>query len=234
MSRVSPCSPISWCDLFTAEWLTAIGTVGATFAAVALGAKDWILGKFVHPKLNLDGSIASPSAQKMLFRTETGQALGDVWYFRLKISNSGNAVARDVHVFLASVEEWENEGKEFVPVKRFLPMFLKWSNVGATTTPTLWPDMPRYCDWFHVSTPEIKQFVGEELSGTHLQSVLALDLEVTPNNSGSLLGRGTYRCTLKLAAANHKPITKMFRIEFGGLWYPDENGMFRQIKVIPL
>ena len=64
------------------------------------------------------------------------------------------------------------------------------------------------------------------------KAVLALDLEVTPTNKGSLLEPGAYRVTLKLAAANHKPLTKTFRIEFGnGLWYPDEQAMFEQLKV---
>lgn len=234
MPLMNACSPISWCQLFTSEWLTVIGTVGATVVALALGLGfgDWVRGKFIHPKLELDGSIASPSAQKMLWRLEAGQLLGEVWYFRLKIENAGNAVARDVHVFLASVEEWKDKRKEFVPVRRFLPMFLKWSNVGITTTPTLWPDMPRYCDWFHISAPQIKQFIDEKLPDvSSLEAVLALDVEVTPSNRGHLLAPGIYRCTLKVAAANHEPITRILQIEFDGLWYADEPTMFRRVRV---
>jgi len=227
-----PCSPISWCQLFTSEWLTVIGTVGATVVALALGLGfgDWVRGKFVRPKLELDATIASPTVQLMPLGN-----LGGAWYFRLKITNTGNAPAREVQVFLASVEEWEGTQQKFVPAKRFLPMFLRWSNVGATTTPTLWPDMPRFCDWFHIADPNIKQFVGENLPNVSAsKGVFALDLEVKPTNRGHLLEPGVYRCALKLAAANHDPVTKIFRIEFDGYWYGDEPNMFKRVKIAPL
>jgi hypothetical protein len=216
--------------LLTPDWLTAIGTVGTAVLALLLAASDWIERIFIHPKLELDASVKPPSAQKTVWRSTGGKELGDVWYFRLAITNRGRAVARDVHVFLANVEELKN-GK-FIPVKRFSPMFLKWAHLGGVTTPTLWPDMPRFCDLAHMTSPDKKQLLNEDLHGVgQLRGVLVLDVEVKPNQQGDLLEAGTYRFELKLAAANYRPRTVTIRVQFDGLWYPDEEEMFKHYEM---
>lgn len=155
---------------------------------------------------------------------------GEVWYFRLRITNRGNAVARDVHVFLERVEQLKDDS--FIPAKRFSPMFLKWANLGTVTMSALWTDMPRFCDLFHITDPKCKQAVGEDLPGVApFYGVLALDLEVLPNQQGHLLEPGVYRFTLRLGAANCRPRTKTLRVEWPGSWYVDERGMFAAIKI---
>jgi hypothetical protein len=217
------------CRFLTPDWLAAIGTVGATVLALILALREEITKLFVHPKLELDASIRAPSVQKTKWR-HNGTDLGDVWYFRLAITNKGNAVARDVQVFLASVEQL-TDGK-FVPVKRFSPMFLKWAHVGAVTTPALWPEMPRFCDLVHITDPTYRRSLREDLPGVNpLYGVLALDLEVLPNQQGHLLEAGTYQFTFKLAASNCSARTEKRRVEFSGLWFPDEEAMFKQISI---
>src|ERR1700733_6546299 len=80
-----PCSPISWCQLFTSEWLTVIGTVGGTVVGVAfgLGLGGWVRGNVVLPKLEPDAAISSPTFQLMPLGN-----LGGALYFRLKITNT--------------------------------------------------------------------------------------------------------------------------------------------------
>ncbi len=216
--------------LLTPEWLTAIGTVGTAMLALLLAAGDWIQRLFVHPKLHTDAIVEAPSAQKIMWRSTAGIDLGEVWYFRLRITNRGKAAARDVQVFLANVDE-ANNGK-LTPVKEFLPMFLKWSNTDMVTTPTLWPDMPRFCDLVHITDPEIKQNFKEDLPGVRqLRGVLALDLEVRPNRRGHLLEPGSYQFELKIAAKNSRPQTVKIQVNFDGLWYPDEEEMFKHFRM---
>jgi hypothetical protein len=216
--------------LLTPDWLTAIGTVGTAVLALVLATSDWFQRLFIHPKLQIDALVEAPSAQKTTWRSTTGTDLAEVWYFRLRITNCGKAAARDVQVFLANVEERRN-GK-LIPVKKFLPMFLKWANVGTITTPSLWPDMPRFCDLGHVTDPEKKQLLNEELAGVgEYHGVLALDLEVLPNQQGHLLEPGTYQFELKIAGENYRPHAFKIQIKFDGLWYPDEEEMFKHFQM---
>ena len=222
------------CALLTPEWLTAIGTVGATVVALGLGLKDWLRDIFIHPKLIVDAGVAPPNAQKTLWMDKNGSNGGEVWYFRLSILNAGKAVANDAFVFLAGVEKL-NDAQQFETVPRFTPMFLKWSNVGQAIVPKLWPGIPRFCDLGHLTNPQNKNAMSprEDLPGmAHHYSVLALDLEVTPNQHGNLLGYGTYRLRLRYGATNCAPKTLTLRVEFSGLWYQDQGAMFDAFKMI--
>lgn len=213
----------------TPDWLTAIGTIGATVVALYLGLADKIRGLFIHPKLVLDARMAAPLVEN----TNWGSDRAEVWYFRFAVTNEGREVAREAFLFLEKVERIEEDKR--VRVKRFNPMFFKWSHVGWTTQPALWPKIPRYCDIFHLTIPSYVAMQGESLPGvSHIRTVLALDLEVKPNQKGHLLEPGIYFFTIKLGAANTKLRTKVFRVEFDGVWHPKEEAMFRHVKIDPV
>ena len=103
------CHLISWCEFFTAEWLTAFGTVGAVFLALFVAlygeqAKRWTF----RPALRLRAQVRRPDADKVsrwaVFADGRRVDLGESWYFRLAVFNDGNETAEDVQVFLANVE----------------------------------------------------------------------------------------------------------------------------------
>ena len=72
----------------------------------------------------------------------------------------------------------------------------------------------------------------EDLPGVdEHKGVIALDVEIKPNQKGDLLEPGTYRFTLKLGAANCEPRTHMLWIVFTGLWDRDEHTMFQNFKI---
>ena len=153
----------------------------------------------------------------------------DVYYFRLRVDNTGNAAARDVQVYVARVER-QRADKQYETVERFVPMNLMWAITRQSTLPILLPDMPpRYCDFAHITDPQQRRSIAETLPGVSDNSaILALDLEVNPNNKGHLLGPGEYRIGLKLAAENHAVRDYTLEVNFRGTWFPNETEMLRE------
>jgi hypothetical protein len=58
--------------------------------------------------------------------------------------------------------------------------------------------------------------------------VLAFDLLVEPNMKGHLIGPGTYRMKLIVAAANARPKEYQIELDFPGDGYNDEAQMLRK------
>lgn len=173
--------------------------------------------------------MSRPDAEKTAWTAPVGGStvvIGNVYYFRLAITNRGNAAALDAQVFLAKVERVEAEKR--VAVGRFTPMNLKWAYIGNPTLPVLLPGMPpRFCDLGHISEPTIKGNIGETLPGVAPDlAVLALDLEINPNTKGNLLEPGTYRFHLIVAASNCRPHKQELEVVFPGQWFADQGSMF--------
>ncbi len=206
-----------WNDAAPA-WAVAIGTFVLAFVAVF---QEWLRKLIVRPRLGLDAVVSRPDCQKTI--TSIG---ADVYYFRLRIENTGNDAARDVQVYLAVVER-QKADKGYRAVARFSPMNLLWSIIRQPTLPILLPGMPpRYCDFAHVTIPRLKMSSVEDLPEVDEHTpVLALDLEVCPNNKGHLLEPGVYRFHLKLAASNHPVRDYTLEVDFKGIWFDNEDKM---------
>ncbi len=201
-------------------WFAALGTFVLAFVAVF---QEWLRKLVVRPHLQLNAIVSPPDCQKT--KSDIG---ADVYYFRLRVENTGNAAARDVQVYLASAQR-QRADRQYEAVKRFTPMNLNWAIVGQPTLPILLPGMPpRYCDFAHVTIPRLKMSSVEDLPEVDEHApVLALDLEVRPNNKGHLLEAGVYRFGLKLAASNHPVRHYTLEVDFKGIWLDDEDKMFR-------
>jgi hypothetical protein len=105
-------------------------------------------------------------------------------------------------------------------------MNLLWSNFRQPFLPVLSPRIPKLIDLAHTFHPNFTRHFMHELDGVP-GPVLAFDLLVEPNNKGHLVGPGTYRIKLELAAANAKPKQCQLEISFRGQWYDDEAQMLR-------
>jgi hypothetical protein len=201
-------------------WFAGLGTFALAFVAVF---QEWLKRLFVRPILQLSAIVSRPDCHKTRFSMGA-----DVYYFRLRVENTGNDAARDVQVYVASVER-QRADKQYEPVKRFIPMSLKWAILGQPTLPILLPHMPpRFCDFAHITDPGLKRSVAEDLPGVGEKSpVLGLDLESLPNNRGHLLEPGLYKFGLKLAASNHPVREYTVEVDFKGTWFDDEDQMLR-------
>jgi hypothetical protein len=237
------CHVISWCEFFTAEWLTAIGTVATAIIAVLLAlygeqVKRW---KW-HPNLKLRARVRRPDADKVsrVARLESGHRipLGESWYFRLAVFNDGNETAENVQVFLARVER--KHGHKLERVERFTPMNLRWTNTDdevtsrdRVTRPTLLVETPPvFCDLLHISDPTTKRSQGEDLTGVVQEDgVLALDVQVATYSKGHLLEPGKYLLHLTVAASNSPSVHYVMEVSYSGKWSPDEEAMFGEFKM---
>jgi hypothetical protein len=152
--------------------------------------------------------------------------MGDAYFFRLAITNKGNASARDVQVFLAKVKRMV--GGKPSQVDRFTPMNLKWTHTGSATRNSLMPNLPPvFCDFIHVSDPASQVLSGENLDNVAPgDTVLCLDLEAAPLNKGNLLEPGTYRFDLILVAENSRARSYTVEVWCSGKWFPEQEEMF--------
>jgi len=201
--------------------LTAIGTVGAVGIALVLALWGEKIGRLVvRPKLSLKARVRRPDSVSTKRQTSTGAYAGTAYFFRLAIRNRGNTAARDVQVFLDSVEQIVN-GKP-KKVAECTPMNLLWSNRGNATLPTLLPEMPpTYCDLVHVEEPMPGSDLPEQGN-----ALLVLDVEFPSNTGGHVLGAGTYLVRIILAAANCRPRYYKLEVIFSGSWFNQEDKMF--------
>jgi hypothetical protein len=204
-----------------AAWFAGIGTIVLAFVAVF---QQWLHQLIVRPRLRMDARVARPDSEKTRWRNDT-----DVYYFRLAITNGGNAAAHDVQVYLAGVERLRLDNR-YEAVERFSPMSLLWAHMGSPTRPVLLPKMPPlFCDLGHIADPAKRPINQENLDGVGSnETILGLELEVKPFSKGHLLEPGTYRFALKLAASNCKPLDFSLEVVVKGTWFDEEPKMFRE------
>ena len=193
----------------------------------------------MSPKLELRTRVAPPDCHRTTWRiTEpdydpnTGEHFTRTtefpcYYFRVSIANTGNTEAREVEVFASSLGRKRADGN-FEEVPRFTPMNLVWAHVGRPDLSILSPHIPKMCDLAHLFQPEHRRRFGHDLPGVaDNQAILALDLQVEPNNKGHLVEPGIYHLALVVAAANTSPQKYTPEINFAGDWFDDETKMLR-------
>jgi hypothetical protein len=219
-------------------WVTAIATL--LLAALAL-FQDFFRRLVWKPKLELEVHPRPPDFHRTEWTYSVLQRVHDVvtnktvertvqmsspcYYFRVRVTNKGNCEAKDVEVYAKELQELE--GGEFRSVPRFSPMDLLWADVRTPVMPNLIPELPKLCDLAHIVAPSERDYLGHDLPGVdEEQSILALDLQVTPNSKGHLIGPGHYRLTLALAAANATPSDYVLDITVTGDWYDEPDRMF--------
>ena len=182
-----------------------------------------------YPQLHLDAVVKKPDSEKVPRYQKVGDVawtpIGDAYFFRLAITNGGNASARDVQVVLAKVERMT--GGKPSPVDR-TSMNLKWTHTGNTSRNSLMPNLPPvFCDFIHVSDPASQVASGENLDTVAQgDTVLCLDVEGPPPNKANLLEPGTYRFHLILVAENNRARSYTVEVWCSGKWFPNQDEMF--------
>ena len=217
----------------TAKWAGAIATFIAVIVALL---KEEIIRLWRKPDLVARVKLCAPDCHKtrvtFLNHITRQPDVVDCYYFRLWVENKGNLRAEKVQVFASKLLKKHTDGV-YREEQHFLPMNLKWSHsqipIGRPEifADGISPEMGKHCDLGHINHPSKRPLLGEDLPGLRQTStVLALDLEVSPNTLSHLIPPGEYRLEIKLAATNSKPVIKIIEMDIKGNWYDNENEMF--------
>lgn len=201
-----------------AQWFAGMGTIVLAFVAVF---QQWLQRLVVRPRLHMQARVAHPDCEKTRWRNGT-----DAYYFRLAITNTGNATAHDVEVYLAAVQRIKLD-KTYETAERFSPMNLLWAHIRKPTRPVILPKMPPlYCDLAYIADPAKKQ---DALDGVEAdKTILVLELEAKGYQKSHLLEPGTYRFHLKLVASDVEPQDYLLEVVVNGKWFADTKKMFSE------
>lgn len=224
-----------------ADWIIALGTLALVIVAIFALFQDKIRALMIRPKLTVSVNINPPDCHKTKFNFnkeivtsfETEEKMivqdsADVYYFRLRVSNSGNEKAASAEVFAAGLSKQQADGT-YKAVDSFLPMNLVWSNIRTLFFPVISPGTYKHCDLAHVIDPKKRSLIPvEETEWSNIPSertILSFDTFVKPNILSHLVPYGKYHLTIIVAAENANPITKVLEIMLTGDWYDEEDKM---------
>jgi len=193
--------------------------------------RAWVM----RPRLAVSINVTQPDCIKIPITKYDPQGREilstESYYFRLKVSNDGNAKAELVEVFGKELLEQQADGS-FRQANWFQPMRLAWVPDRKPVASVIVPKTYKHCNLGHIIYPEKRsQYRLEDKKWPNIEpekTVLSLDTEVMPNNLSHLIPPGKYRLTIVLAAANSKPVEKTLAITLTGEWYMDIQRMFEK------
>jgi hypothetical protein len=196
-----------------ADWMTAIGTVGAV--AAALFGRN-IRRLWNRPRVR---AIVRPNSRDHSFeRIRNGHDGYDQGYFlRLWVDNQGDERAERVQVFLDLVSKAQLDGT-FNPVDGFLSMNLRWAHESSgrpeAFAEVISPGIGRQCN------------VGGVMKSTPNEFILWT--EAGPSSRSNVLPPGVYKLELKIAASNARPFPQELELRFTGAWSDDADDMYEK------
>jgi hypothetical protein len=214
--------------------LTAIGTLLAAIAALVFGIGGHeIRALFFKPALKVTIDLHAPDAILIQTLVTLPQAGGYVptFYYRMRVSNDGNATAREVEVRLLRLRKHDPASGQFVLDPNFLPLNITWSYVGGVVLPSIHASLFHNCDLLHIvednplsqaAYPDPTQFM--------------FNTRDRPNPVGqgvwpTLKPVGLYELDLVAYGANADPTYRTFTIDYRG-WYPTESDMFTKGLIV--
>ena len=211
------------------EWAAWFGAISTFLAVIVALFKEEISRWWRRPELTISLKLGSPDCHRTtcvysFIHKETMQpvqAKAHCYYFRIWVENTGNAPVRKIHVYASNL--FEKQGKHYSEIDEFPPMNFKWSHTHEIYAEKISPKMGRHCDISHIADPKYKKINGEYIDDPESEdTIMAVDLEVLPNTKSHLLTKGQYQMYIKIAADNHKPITKMLEFDLKGEWFEKE------------
>jgi|ERR1017187_88131 hypothetical protein len=186
-----------------AQWLSAVGTISAVVVALF---KDAILALSRKPRLEVTCTKEEPFTSKtpIIVSGNKGPWTGEAYYVRARVENTGKTRAEKVQVYAANLAV-AGADRTYTDVPGFIPLNVKWSNSPhGTVSPILdgiSPKMAAFCDLVALTDPT-NPYQARPQHATPNVTIAQLQLEVDPLSGSNLLAPGTYRLTLRIAAAN--------------------------------
>jgi hypothetical protein len=222
---------ITYLTLF-ARWAAVVATLLAVFVALF---KEQLQSLFWRPKFKVDVGTRIPFCVKtgsIVFGTAMDGSKkilwsGSIYYIRLWVQNVGNRRAESVEVFVTRIERL-NRDHTLVPAEGFVPSNLRWANTDPEKPEIFYgmnPDMGRFCDLGAIADPActtLREIRGVAKGSTTFDLVLHSSLP----GDAQRLPPGDYRITLKISAANAKPVQRSVKVSVSGNWTEDEGIMF--------
>jgi hypothetical protein len=221
-----------------AQWFAAVGTLLAVLVALF---KDPVLAWRRKPHLDAKCTKDSPWTVRttiIVYDRNTGNVLwnGDCYYVRIEVENSGQTRAEKVQVYASKLAKLAADNK-FEVIQAFIPLNMRWANSppsGATAVLNgISPKMGAFCDIVSLCDPA-NPHQGRPPGTQPNVTVGQLQLEVEPSNLSHLLAPGTYRLTLRIAAANVEPVEKVLEFKHTGGWLQDDIAMRRDCLAVSL
>lgn len=215
-----------------ATWLEAIGVTAAV--AVAL-FQERIRRWAYHPALKVTASTDAPDFVQIEIDKYQGRLVNTAmsYYMRMFVANDGNDTARNVEVDAQGLRRRNNDAS-WERVKEFPPMNFVWSNspppeqsyVDRIFLRLLPAKTAKPCDIGHMIDPKKRADFGEaSLSTKPGEASFTFELVRAPNNKGHIVGPGTYRLNIVVAAENSNPLERSVEITVPSSWSDDEDTM---------
>jgi hypothetical protein len=227
-----------------AQWAGA----AVTFAAVLVALfKDSIRDWLRKPKLTVTCTKEIPETVRVPISVlvqapgqAPGQALvawsGNCYFVRIKVENEGRTRAEKIQVSALKLAK-RGLDNTFVDLPTTLPFNMKWSNYPPTAPVTVLDGISRkmwaFCDIVSLCDPA-NTYQRRPTNTPATETVGQLQLEFDLPDEWHLLARGTYRLTLRIAAANASPICKIVEFTHDGTWTQDDVAMRRDHLVVSL
>jgi len=213
-----------------AQWLAAVGTIGAVIIALF---KDSLLLMWRKPRLSATININPPCTVKTPIIVQSDGVVGwagDCYYIRIRIENVGRTRAEKAQVFALRLQKQGADGR-FVEVLDFLPLYLKWANspqgAPVVTIDGISPKMVAFCDFVAVCDPSNPTIVRRPAGVAAGTTIGELQLEVAPFTNSDLLAPGKYRLTIRIGAANATPVERTAEFTHTGVWTNSDPDMRR-------
>jgi hypothetical protein len=223
-----------------AQWAGAVATSFAV--AIALFKDSFLLWRR-RPRLSAKCTVNSPwtvlTTIQVLQPTQQANVMAILWsgesyWVRMEVKNHGKTRAEKVQVFASKLAKLSDGKSE--DVVDFIPLNFKWSNSprnGASAVlDGISPEMTAFCDLVCITDPDNHTQQRPKEVPPEV-TVAQLQLEVDPSNLCHLLSPGTYKLSLRIAAANAKPVDKTLTFRHAG-WSRDELQMKRDLLQVSL
>lgn len=196
--------------------------------------QEWIRNIFRKPKIKVEIKLEPPDCHKIALRNNPGgQFICDTYYFRFKVTNSGNFPMEDVEVLAA--ELYTKSGGRYHKVNNFLPINLNWAHNHVVTMPKIQPKLFKHCDFGHILETNtslgqrIVSFYGFQTSASVLWQ---LDTFIEPNTGSHIIFPGEHKIKIIFSANNLPPTEVWFKLKLKDAWDANESNMLKNNVVI--
>lgn len=217
-----------------AQWFAALGTICAVIVALL---KDTFLRWWQKPDLITTCENSPPwTVRTPIFVQVAGTLVwtGDSYWVRVKVTNEGRTRAEKVQISLSNLEYKPNVHGEFSEDSRqHFPLNLKWSHVSVPILDGISPGMSALCDIIAMSDPANPHWPRPTATQVGV-TVGRLQFEVELPPEFHSLKPGSWRLTLRIAAANAKPTVKTLLFSHTGEWRQNDADMRRECLRVSL